>query len=635
MTQRTSDTVLEGDLSHLQQTLFEITMQETDAELLLRRMLALLVQLTNARGGAVFLDMKTGDADSDEGLRLLHNQIPTEISRAVPELHEVLSRSARSTFATRRARSDSLGNVPGRVDVSRWVAISAPLFGERGTVGVITLLLDLGEHGAAEPYLVVLQTVSGYFQFHSLRGASGKQQAMTQHLAALLDLAGQCAACSTAAEAAFIVANELQRYLDCSQAAVSWWNGRKTALTAISGHSSFDRRGDFAQALMRTAAECATQAQPIHWPPRDPDQPRPIDLEHQALCTSADLGSVISHPLVSGEGVIGVCTFLWKSGTAPQSTDEPVIAVTSGQIGPILHTLHRADRGVLQTALDSSKHSALRLLGPGRHKAKIVATIFVATILLLCFWRVPHRVTASCVLQPVTTRVVSAPFDGILVEVFVRPGDVVTKDTPLARLDDAELRLQMESLRSEHRSAAIEAARHLAENSRADHQLARAAMDKFAAQLELTEFWITRARIMSPVDGVVLQGDLERAIGAPVATGDVLFEVAPIEQLLLEIEVLDRDVAWIRAEQTGHFALESRPEQPIPLTVECVRPVAEPRNQNNTFVAEALVANDQYRMRPGMIGTAKVNVGRRPLGWVLSHRIVDWVRVQWWKRSPW
>ena len=112
----------------------------------------------------------------------------------------------------------------------------------------------------------------------------------------------------------------------------------------------------------------------------------------------------------------------------------------------------------------------------------------------------------------------------------------------------------------------------------------------------------------------------EDALGAPVRTGDVLIEIAPLETLKLEIAVSESDVAYVRPEQVVTIVLEGAPFETLEGCVERVRPMSEVRDNKNVFVSELLIENNEKLLRPGMQGRAKINAGTRPLGWVLFHR---------------
>ena len=74
------------------------------------------------------------------------------------------------------------------------------------------------------------------------------------------------------------------------------------------------------------------------------------------------------------------------------------------------------------------------------------------------------------------------------------------------------------------------------------------------------------------------------------------------------------------------------PAQRFELMVERLSPVAQAADGRNVFEAEArLLAAPQDLLRPGMQGLAQLQAGKQPLGWLLSHHITDWLRLQWWR----
>jgi multidrug resistance efflux pump len=75
--------------------------------------------------------------------------------------------------------------------------------------------------------------------------------------------------------------------------------------------------------------------------------------------------------------------------------------------------------------------------------------------------------------------------------------------------------------------------------------------------------------------GIVIQGDLNRRIGAPVKTGDVLFEIASLESLRAQLMVTEDQIANIEIGQKGTLAAVSYPSRKIRFVVERINPMAE------------------------------------------------------------
>jgi hypothetical protein len=64
-------------------------------------------------------------------------------------------------------------------------------------------------------------------------------------------------------------------------------------------------------------------------------------------------------------------------------------------------------------------------------------------------------------------------------------------------------------------------------------------------------------------------------------------------------------------------------------------PVASAADGRNFFEVEAALEQTPPQLRPGLSGVGKVEAGWRPLAWILGHRALDWLRLAWWKVTPW
>ena len=134
----------------------------------------------------------------------------------------------------------------------------------------------------------------------------------------------------------------------------------------------------------------------------------------------------------------------------------------------------------------------------------------------------------------------------------------------------------------------------------------------------------------APVAGVVLSGDLSTRIGGVFTKGEHLFQIAPVDRLELQIDVPEASVGWLSVGQPGRFAGFARPEDRQEITLTRIAPAAELRGTNNVFPIEAGTLQQAAWMRPGMEGMAMVEIGERPLWWVISHQALDWLHMHLW-----
>jgi multidrug efflux pump subunit AcrA (membrane-fusion protein) len=150
------------------------------------------------------------------------------------------------------------------------------------------------------------------------------------------------------------------------------------------------------------------------------------------------------------------------------------------------------------------------------------------------------------------------------------------------------------------------------------------------AEAKLYQFQLDEAVIRAPIDGVILSGDLEEKQGAKVQRGDTLFEIGQLQSLKAEIRVNERDVQLIESGRAGEIATRSLPDKKFPFTVERIVQMGEVKEGANTFRVYGTLHNIEEGWRPRMMGEARIEVGKRSWGWIWTHRLVDWVRLQLW-----
>ncbi len=95
----------------------------------------------------------------------------------------------------------------------------------------------------------------------------------------------------------------------------------------------------------------------------------------------------------------------------------------------------------------------------------------------------------------------------------------------------------------------------------------------------------------------------------------------------LELAVPESVSVDVRPGLAGAFAATAQPADRYGFTLSRLRPGAEARGGRNVLVAEADLGDQATWMRPGMGGVAKIDVGDRPVWWIVLHRAIDYVRL--------
>jgi hypothetical protein len=417
-------------------------------------------------------------------------------------------------------------------------------------------------------------------------------------------------------EAAMLAANELAVFLNASVVAIGYChreNSKRTKVQAVSGVSEVDPGGKHA-GLLRSVLNESLIRDSVTTLPRIDTSDRSLKLAHQQLLEKYPHHRLVSAPLrTTGGKVIGGWLCVLPNDARKHERLCRFAAVTSGYLADALDANRRASVGAVSRLVTQFK----KMVGGQTGKVVMAAMLLASLIMMI---PVPHRVACDCELIPVVRRFAVAPHDGILLETFVRPGDIVSAGQVIARMDDQELMLERYDLLAKRETAIKKRDVSRSNRDASATQIAEMDLEQLETQIELVEFKRNNLEIKSIVAGIVLQGDLEDAQGAPVRIGDVLAEVAPLQTLRLELNVNESDIAYVELEQTASIVLDGNPLDLLTGQIERIRPASENRNNKNVFVSEIAIDNQNALLRPGMQGTAKIAAGDRSLGWILFHK---------------
>jgi len=304
-------------------------------------------------------------------------------------------------------------------------------------------------------------------------------------------------------------------------------------------------------------------------------------------------------------------------------------------IGPVLDVKRKDDRWLFQKAWDSFKNFLKKLTGPRHSILKVVTGTLLFLVVFFTFAKGDYRVTADARLEGEMQRAMAAPLAGYVAEAYVRAGDIVREGEPLFSLDDRDLVLERLKWMSQKSQYSREYQEAVAGRGRAQANVLAAQIEQAEAQIALIEDQLSRVRVVAPFDAIVVGGDLSQSLGVPVERGDVLFELAPLDDYRVILQVDERDVGQLEPGQTGRLALTGLPGETLPIEVERVTPVATTEEGRNFFRVEAAIIDESgTQLRPGMEGAGKVDIERRRLIWIWTHKIGYWLRMFFWSWWP-
>ncbi|WP_164103935.1 efflux RND transporter periplasmic adaptor subunit [Candidatus Laterigemmans baculatus] len=257
----------------------------------------------------------------------------------------------------------------------------------------------------------------------------------------------------------------------------------------------------------------------------------------------------------------------------------------------------------------------------GRRMRLVAAA--AAAVAVVALLPVPYRVHCQASVDAVRQRLIAAPFEATLLECAVQPGDRVAEGELLALLDGRPLRLELEALQADSGRAQRQRDAALASGRIAESQLADLEARQLQRRIELLEQRLAGLEIRSPIEGVIVSGDLRKAIGSPLEVGKPLWEIAPLERMTIEVEIPERDIRYVAADAAACVRLDAAATEMLEGRLDVLYPAAEVRDERNVFVGQWELENPGGGLRPGMRGTAVLYGPRRPLAWPLLRRVTE------------
>jgi len=459
------------------------------------------------------------------------------------------------------------------------------------------------------------------------RGAKDRFRTVLELMATVLDR-------ESFRYAATAFVTELSARLGCDRASLGFMDKDRVEVVALSHSAHFNKSMNLVRSVAAAMEEAIDQRATIVFPPSSTDAPL-VTRQHAAL--AADFGATqIQTVPISTEGEAYAALTVEYGGDTPrhEAGDAALCEAAASFVGPLLREKRRGERSLALRMVDGMRIKIGRLLGPRHFALKLSALLVLAGVSFLFLATGEYRVTAHATVEGEVQRAIVAPFDGYIAESFARAGDKVAAGEVLGRLDDKDLLLEQRNLTSQRGKLIGEYRQALAGHDRANIAVKKASIDQIDAQLALVEEKLLRTRMTAPFEGLVVTGDLSQSLGATVERGQVLFEMAPLDDYRVILQVDERDIADVVVGQSGSLVLSSLPDQRFRFSVAKITPVAESEEGQNFFRVEARLEDSSERLRPGMEGVSKIGIGNRKLAWIWTHRLTEWARLWSWLWLP-
>jgi HlyD family secretion protein len=208
-----------------------------------------------------------------------------------------------------------------------------------------------------------------------------------------------------------------------------------------------------------------------------------------------------------------------------------------------------------------------------------------------------RRIELEAALETAQTRLHKAEDDLSRVQNGPDPQDVAILTAQLAAIDSVPLQAE----------AALEAARVGVDSARSRLEAAKAAVTQAQSALGLIDVQISKLTIISPLDGVVLNRNVEP--GEVVAAGSPVLTVGKLSPLKITVYLPEDRLGKVSLGQMANVTVDSFPGKIFPARITYIADKAEftPRNvqttegrRNTVFAIELSIDNPDDQLKPGM-----------------------------------
>jgi multidrug resistance efflux pump len=643
-------------------------------------MLTKVISALAAPGGAVWTVSEMGGLELAYQINLqqtglIENQVGQQQHGRL--LHQVMMGDEGKLVPPHAGEGNATdGDEKAAANPTDFLLVLSPMRNDKGPQGVVEVFQRPGarittQHGYLRFLRQVCEFAGDFLKAGRLKHLSEKQtlweqlETFTRTAHEKLDVR----------ETAYTIANEGRRLIGCDRVSVAIRRGGRCPIEAVSGQDTFDKRSNVTVMLGKLAAAVVKTGEDV-WFTGDTSNLAPqVEDALDAYVDESHTKAIAILPLTEPQDE--------EAKFAEEEELPPPRVIGALIVEQMVDS--RTPEGFLQRVNVVRTHSSTaltnaleyeglflmpvwRFLGKGtklfrgRTLPKTLAAIAaaIAAVGFLCFYQTDFKLEGDGKLRPKVRQNVWAQVDGEVQEVKVEHDQKVAKDELLLVQRSLDLEKQFVEKNGDlgtSESTLKNTDRELQENNdtltdaekrqkQAEISQLKEKIKSLRKQIDLLKEKQDKLKICSPIDGRVVTWNVrDQLLNRPVQRGQNLLEIAdPTKDWELEVQMPEKRMGHLAKAATAAtakkqklpvtFFLATNPAEKFEGLVEEVERSAEVRgDEGNTVLIR--VSFDQMTLRKavadpkiGAGATAKVDCGKRAIGYVWFHDLVDFIRAK-------
>ncbi|MAT15732.1 MAG: hypothetical protein CMJ46_10750 [Planctomyces sp.] len=475
--------------------------------------------------------------------------------------------------------------------------------------------------------------------------------------------------------------NDSRRLLNCDRVTLCVKRGRKVTVQAISGQDKVNHRANLVRSLRKLSESVMSTREPFAFYGKADELPPQLERLLTNYLQESESRMLLILPLLKPDKLVRDEDEI-AGKVRKQDKPQPLIGCLV--IEQINESEPRA--GVKQYADLIEEHIAIALNNSLEHKRifllpvwnffgsiqewfkgrKLAKTLGVIALIVaigsaLAFIPWDYRVEGEGRLMPIERRTIFATANAEVEQVHVNGGELVEKGALLIELRDKELEMTYQKTIKEFESKLTEIqaleteignlndSRRSAEEREAQEidltgkrASAVAAAQGFAEQLKLLKTRFAALKITSPISGRVTTEQIEQLLlNRPVNWGESLIEIMDESgPWRLELEVEEDRYGHLAQAQKAmgtealpvEYILATAPEHTFDGTLERISTRANTSSENSNILQVNVKIDEKEipNLRIASEVRAKINCGKKSLGYVLFGDVIEFLRKYLW-----
>jgi GAF domain-containing protein len=329
---------------------------------------------------------------------------------------------------------------------------------------------------------------------------------------------------------------------------------------------------------------------------------------------AGEMQSILALPLQDEEGLMG---FLLLESRNPSGfgdrADAEFLGILGGMVSIAIRNADLYRRVPMVGFLGPIAASRRRWSAMSPRKRALFGAAGVAAVVLLALIPWPRHVAGPAVVRPSEMLTVSAPFPGVIREIYVRGSEAVQRGEVLARIRSREADAELAAAEAQHAIAERRAAEASARRDAAGTKRWTLSAQEVEARLGYARSMERDLRLTAGVTGVIATPRVEERVGEYLDQGDPLCEIARLDPVHIEVQVDEGDVGSIHPGSRTRLKVLAHPDRQFVGTVIRVAPVgAAIPGKSSAFIVSVECPNPRLELLGGMTGRAKVDAGWSP-----------------------